>query len=130
MTSTLTLRFFGEEINLDSMKQTSKTIIDRHHIVQLLENEYESTLRLLKIVFEKIKASAIGNEPIIDVLLIRKGISFFPNANIGEILRILQYEKHFDAFIKLNHSYSCNCDDPPCCRWLTVKNTWAFSDQI
>ncbi len=119
------------QINLTHMKKTSKTITDRHHIVQLLEKEYESSVRLLKLVFEKIKGSTMGMEPTIEVLLVRKEISFYPNANIVEVLRILRYEGDFEAFIKLNHSYSCDCRncDPPCCRWITVKNTWAFPNK-
>lgn len=119
-------------ITLTNMKNRSKTTLARHHIVQLLEDEYKSSVRLLKLIEDKIKDSIVGIEPTIEVLLIRNGVAFYPNANIEKILGILQYERQFEAFIKLSHAFFCCCKtyDPPCCRWLTVKNTWAFEDKI
>ena len=110
-------------INFDYMRHKSKRNTVKKFIS--IKNEQTCTLELLKIVLEKIERCIGENEKIVDVLLIDKELSFYPDANIEAILCILQYERKFEASIKLNHSY-CNCGkyEPPCCRWLTVKNTW------
>lgn len=112
------------------MTKVSKGTLDRHHIVQRMESDGYATAKLLQLIENKIEASVAGIEPSIDVLLIRNGTFFYPKANIEDILRVLRYERKFEAFIKLNHAFSCKCGncDPPCCRWLTVKNTWAFPE--
>lgn len=111
-------------VNLHFMRKKAKKAEVKKFI--RLKNEYSCSLELFQLILKKIEQSTEVNEKYVDVLLMEGPFSFYPGANIEEILRILLYERKFEASIKLNHYY-CKCpqDHPPCCRWLTVKNTWS-----
>ena len=50
----------------------------------------------------------------------------YPGANIMDIIFTLNMDRGFSSSVVKKHPKKCDCgkDDPPCTKWLKIKNTW------